>query len=262
MGKPFIGECKLCKSVAELRRSHSQLPAGVFRKLRNASEPNPNPVHLTENAAFASSFQPRERLLCASCEGRFSKQGEKWVLERCLQPDGSFPLRDALGQGQLPSQADVVPRIADHLETDKIAYFASSIFWRASVARKLEKGTERCVHLGPQYEEDFRRYLLGEAEFPQNAALMVSVSKSGSRWSNIAWMPVGERKYGVYIWRFVIPGIVFDLFVGKDLPLPVRMLCMVRSYRHPIMVTDKVDRRLAAATLTLTDNHLKREAGA
>ena len=34
--------------------------------------------------------------MCDDCEGRFSKNGENWVLRHCLKRDDSFPLASIL----------------------------------------------------------------------------------------------------------------------------------------------------------------------
>ena len=84
------------------------------------------------------------------------------------------------------------------------------------------------------------QYLLGQASFPTNTALIIAISSSASQWANVAWTPTGERMGEFHLWQFVIPGVRFQLVVGKVLPLPVKALCLVRSPLKIIQVTDKV----------------------
>jgi hypothetical protein len=58
----------------------------------------------------------------------------------------------------------------------KIAYFALSIFWRASIHRwQQESGEKVSIELGKKYNEEIRRYLLGETSLPRNGSLLVAV---------------------------------------------------------------------------------------
>jgi hypothetical protein len=259
--KSARGECRVCLNVRELVRSHV-FPAGVYKRLRNPSHPNPNPVLLTEEVAIPTSKQPTARLLCLDCERRFNENGENWVLANCYQPNNTFPLRDALLVAQQWPLSEVTvcgAKGVQGVEVNQLAYFAASVFWRASVYRPKFKATEGRVNLGRQYEEAFRKYLLGLADFPTDTALIVSVSPLPTPWTNIAWMPSGEKFRNGYLWRFVIPGIIFDLFVGKMLEEPVRKMCMVRSSVNFIFMTDKTDKRMCHAVMMLAAKQIERE---
>ena len=68
--------CKLClKSVVKLEDSHF-LSAGIYRRLRDLTAKNPNPMLLTPKGAVQTSKQITTPLLCSECEQRFSKHGE------------------------------------------------------------------------------------------------------------------------------------------------------------------------------------------
>ena len=84
-------QCKLClQSVAPLRDSHF-LSAGIYRILRDDNEKNPNPWVLSGKGAVQISRQMKAHLLCADCEQRFSKFGERWVLKHCFTKGWHFP---------------------------------------------------------------------------------------------------------------------------------------------------------------------------
>jgi hypothetical protein len=128
------------------------------------------------------------------------------------------------------------------IRIDQLVYFAASIFWRASVFRIPFDKSDRSVTLGPKYEEQFRLYLLGQSEFPLDAALMVAVSPSPVE-SAAVWSPSGDRfAHGnCWVWRFSIPGVLFDIFVGKTILDSYRKACVLRSPGNFIFVTEKVD---------------------
>ena len=93
----MMGQCKLClEPVTRLQDSHF-LSKGIYKRLRDKNEKNPNPWALSRKTAVQISRQKTAYLLCSDCEQRFSEYGENWVLGHCLQEDGSFSL--AVGSG-------------------------------------------------------------------------------------------------------------------------------------------------------------------
>jgi hypothetical protein len=174
----MVGKCRLClRERIELQQSHF-LPAGVFRILREEGSKNPHPWILTKSGSFQSSEQMRAFLLCHHCEQRFSIKGENWVLRHCLRQDGRFRLASLLEartpDSTAPGTTTKIYHAAHIPEVDitALSYFAASIFWRGSIYPWT--GGIYPVRLGP-FEESFRKYLLGDAEFPPHAMLWVLV---------------------------------------------------------------------------------------
>lgn len=173
-GSP-MEQCRLClQHVTKLCRSHF-LSAGIYKILRDDDEKNPNPWSITAKAAFQSSWQMTAPLLCGSCEQRFSKGGEDWVLRRCLQKDRTFPLMSILASrtpdvssNGTPTRIYYAVKIPE-IDISAIAYFAVSIFWRASIHPWNDDGSIP-VNLGP-FQEQFRKYLLGFCQVFQRIAL-------------------------------------------------------------------------------------------
>jgi hypothetical protein len=117
-------------------------------------------------------------LLCDECEQRFSTYGENWVLRNCLRQNGSFRLASIL-ESRTPDLTAPETTTKIHyavnipeIDLTALAYFAASIFWRGSVYPWSDSNYP--VRLGP-FEESFRKYLLGDAGFPPDAALWVLV---------------------------------------------------------------------------------------
>ena len=75
------------------------------------------------------------------------------------------------------------------------------------------------ISLGDQYQEQFRLYLLGKAPFPQNARIVVHVSTEQSDLLTIVY-PCSTRVDGVHRHKFYIPGVLFILFLGRDVQKP------------------------------------------
>jgi hypothetical protein len=175
----MTGQCKLCLTPGvELEDSHF-LSAGIYRILRDDGEKNPNPWLLTKNATVQTSRQLKAHLLCRSCEERFTKNGENWVLRHCRHKDGRFPLA-ALLAARNPdiSSAGTTTRVyytanIPEINVAALAYFAASTFWRGSIYGWNEDGSTP-VTLGP-FQERFRRFLMGEEDFPKDSILWVVV---------------------------------------------------------------------------------------
>jgi hypothetical protein len=225
------------------------MPAAGFKQLRDPACQNPNPVVINSEVALQSSWQAQDYLLCHDCEQMFREKGEDWILCHCWRKEG-FRLYEIL-KSATPSKiegrlkifsAASIPKI----DVDQIGYFAASIVWRACVHEwRSGKGRYQSAgSLGP-YEEQFRRYLLGTAEFPRNAALWVSVSERNSDAVFAVVAPYHGRVRGCHAYRALFLGIGFDLFLGKNLDSSTRSMCFIRgSPTHPMYLTDMLDEHI------------------
>jgi len=169
------GICKLCLRNEELQRSHF-LPAFLYRLSLDRRAGNPNPVVMTRSVAVSTSKQMRYYLLCPNCESRFSEHGEKWIA-RQVYNGRDFPLLDRLNVA-LPLHATPHLQIFSGtdagIDTSKLAYFALSLLWRASVHKwAMINGKTTSVDLGI-YEEPIRRFLVGETSFPSDAVVVAT----------------------------------------------------------------------------------------
>jgi hypothetical protein len=237
------GVCALCGLERYLCRSHL-LPAGLYRILRDKHHLNPNPVIVSKGAAHVpTSRQIARHLLCTECEIRFHRYGEDWVLKHCYR-GGKFPLREELGKTP-PIFEDEEIEIykaasIQGIDVPKLVYFAASVFWRASQRWKRLTKMEPIIQLGAKYGEQFRRYLLLEAEFPKHASLILSLSGLEKPYLS-ASVPLLVRARGYHEYRFTIPGCLFSLLLGKTAPPLNRFCCLARGDGHLIAVTIKTD---------------------
>jgi hypothetical protein len=136
----------------------------------------------------------------------------------------------------------------EDVSIESLVYFCSSVFWRASVVdwssggRKYER-----ISLGEPYQEELRRYLVGDSVFPQHVA--VAVILSGLAQPVLAFnFPVSVRTELGYTHRLHVPGITFLLMIGKALPNPLD-ICILRSSVHPIFESKIGDERVQSEIL-------------
>jgi hypothetical protein len=235
------GTCGLCRKLADLHDSHL-LPSALYKFMKEPSLKNPNPIRIVPGVAVASSLEIRQHFLCAACEHRLNTAGEKWILANCAQPDGSFPLHDNL---TAVSAIDTIGHVTLYrskgvvgIEPEQISYFASSVFWRAA-ATDWRNHYHR-LELGP-YEERFRRYLLGEQPFPDNAALRVVIS-SPPEAKLLAMLPMSDRIHGMRSHTFLIPGMILTLILAQHIPVELKRLALSPSPDYVIGVSDEMYR--------------------
>jgi len=204
-------------------------------------------VLLTSKVRRQTSFQETQYLLCAECEKRFDQNGEDWVMRHCYRGRDRFRLRELLQQAT-PIHADEKDTIFNAssvagMDIERAVYFCVSVFWRASV-RTWESSGQRYegIRLGPKYQEEIRAYLLGDAGFPQNAAVMFLVSALPRPHLSFNF-PDTTRIDSSHAHTLHIPGLMFQLGLGGQPSAGARETCIVRSEIHPIFVCKYGDER-------------------
>jgi hypothetical protein len=171
-----IGRCALCKGDGvELQKSHL-VPAGAFRRLR---DDNRHPALITRGKMIETARQTWAHLLCRSCEQRLATRGEAWVLANGLQSDRvTFPLLQHLMATKAataePTLGIFQPQISGQYDPSAIAYFAASMFWRAS-AHSWGQPDLYPIRLGSKYGEQLRLFLMDHGPFPERALLLTVV---------------------------------------------------------------------------------------
>ena len=251
-----IRTCKLCRSSSELLESH-YIPKAAYKIISRINQSPP--VIVGDNVAIQSGKQMTDRLLCPACEDRFNKNGEGWVLSHCFRGDDDFKLKSLIqtqtalwGNDRIQAySAAAVPEI----ETEKLVYFAASIIWRGAVHQwKLDRIPTTLLEIGPKYKEELRLYLLGEASFPTNAVVWVSVIPTAGL-SHTFTPPFGEKdQRQFWKYRFTLLGITFIFLLGNRLDWEARLMCTYRSPEKWIYsgtdVSDNLIRDLAPSMRT------------
>src|SRR5262245_14220621 len=161
-------------------------------------------------------------MLCSACEHRFDKCGEEWLIENCWQDATTFPLRATLlASDPFQHKRGIQAFNAKgSLATDfgKLVYFAGSVFWRGCLTWRFGKETTERLELGP-YEEELRRFLLGDTPFPANIVLIISASLNrDDRYNRQITVPhPAGRAAGGHRFMFVVPGLTFIAIIGGGL---------------------------------------------
>ncbi len=239
------------KKNCDLQKSHL-CPSSALKRLRNFECSNPNPMWSTSKFALQTSNQTQDYLLCWDCEQRLRSNGEDWVMENCWHRNGRFPLQQALeaSKPELLTQYARLYRACDipAIRIDQLSYFAASVFWRASVHNwrtgKFRGNTKGM--LGP-YEEEFRKYLMGETGFPEHAALWVAVTVSkGLDIAAGVFEPATSRPDPTCkVHKFFLLGISFMLYVGKTIDARYKTFCFVRGWGNCIGIQSILDDAIA-----------------
>ena len=244
-----IGQCRLCKTTKALQRSHF-LPAAMYKYLN----PGDTDYILVGKRTYRrTSHQMATHLLCRDCEQRFNRNGEQWVSENGFRGQGQFRLQSVLKHstplGRSQSSQYFDGSALQDADMDQLCYFAASVFWRASVYRW---GREDHIDLGPRYTEEFRRFLVGEADFPVNAILVIHVSDADRPWEG-AIPPFGGKVLGIscYQYTFLLPGLLFTLAVGGRIPSNLRAICAVRSPKRLIFLSSVVQKIFESAAVEM-----------
>ena len=225
------GTCALCRKQAESQNSHL-LPAAIYKIARQDEKANPNPVRIDDDRVVQSSREKRCHLLCRDCEQQLDKGGEKWVLARCWQRGGRFPLRDTVEAAvllQKHPKMSLYDVTAADVDGDQLMHFAVGVLWKKSVwprkktswpdkkfspAKKIVQA-DTDIDLGT-YAEPLRAYLRG-GPFPAMVCVILWLTRAGSKFECIAWEPTSSRGVGgARAYRFGIPGMQFQLFLGRQ----------------------------------------------
>jgi hypothetical protein len=243
----MMGVCKLCLATKDLQNSHF-IPAAMYKYVRDTdpTKKNRNPVLVTAKATTTTSKQVSDYVLCAGCEDLFNKNGENWMLKQVWNGK-RFPLGDRL-RVALPlytlENALAFSGAATGIETEKLGYFALSVIWRAAVHQWATPfgGKTTVLNLGAA-EESIRKFLLGEAQFPTNVAILATVCTDP--YSKVFYMP--SQKRGIPGTSFVMLTLGVHLMVFTDsIPPILHQMCCVKSTAKLVFQRDCSQQTLEA----------------
>jgi len=206
------------------------MPAAMYKYIQAPSLQNPNPMVVGRERIITTSKQVKDYLLCSGCEDLFNKNGEKEVLKWACK-EKQFPLGERLavamphhqfGDATAFSGADI------GINTDKFAYFALSVIWRAAVHQwDTPTGKSTVLYLGPP-EDPIRRFLLGETGFPDEAAVVLTICADVYS-QNAFFMPSRVLNFQGMCFVFLTLGLHFMVYIGRDAGRILHDVCCVRS---------------------------------
>jgi len=218
--------CKLCRSEEDLLDCHL-ISAAVSKLLRARQNPNPNPLFVTPDWIGQTSEQVSAYEFCRKCEDIFNEGGEQWLLPRLASLDG-FPLYESLMNAQpFFRQEELSAYHASDIpnfDKAKIIHFAMAIFWKASVRDWGTKGKTIYVELG-DYAEPLREFVLGTGPFPKGMYLAVTILPPTVPLLGML-MPIRMVQKDFHRYKFYVPGVEFELKVGRQVPAEWREECI------------------------------------
>jgi hypothetical protein len=240
------GICKLCHQAAELQRSHL-IGRALYRLCRGEGTGNQDPLTFTATEHKKSSYQVKDYLLCRPCEQRLSREGENYVMRLVTKRDNTFPLLNLLNSNPptTKASASALYSVKDTASIDrtKIAYFALSVFWRASVHQWRDEGGEPIfINLGRRYNEEIRQYLLGNQGIPRSAYLSVIACKDPVS-HHVFYFPTKHASTNQSSAGFLIRGLLFSFRITKT---PNRLQVRFSMTNNPnewILVEDRCEGR-------------------
>jgi hypothetical protein len=229
----------MCLIEKTLVLSHL-MPASVYDYLRAGDLP---PIKIGNGMVISTDRQTRDHLLCQTCEEVLNKGGENWLNSKFARMERIFPLYDLVVQGppDVMEKDGSAYRVAlnPEIDGDKILHFACGLFWKASVHSWSGLSKEPRIDLGP-YSEKLRKFLRGDAPFPPNMMLNVSISTPSTAQVVMLDPREGERAEGERTYYTYLPGVLFVLTVGKAIPAALREVCFAANSGRPILVSDGI----------------------
>lgn len=226
---PIRGQCRLCLSTDVALQDSHIMPRFSYVRVRGDS-PQDDPVFFRGGKAYQSQEQVKEHLLCFTCEQTFAKV-EGRIAELLPLRDGKrAPILDLLGNAFETTANGTRAVELGRVRGEDLAYFSASVIWRGHVSDGFN------VKLGDVYGEQFRRYLLGETDFPPKAACVATFFD----------LPYDDRidvkasAVGVQTWPrnkndrshrhgFMVMGLQFFLQIGNQLDDWATASCLVRN---------------------------------
>ncbi len=222
--------CALCKLNTDLKESHF-IPAALYRLISKENIKDgfsPDHISVSPAGTMQTSRQITCKLLCGNCEQQFSERGEKIIINECFRGESNFLLREKLRR-QTPTWSDQSRSLfaatsMQHINVDAYRYFAASIFWRGSSGHWTAPGhNEWRGSLGLRYEEEFRRFLLDEIPFPQQALLAFFIANE-EKPLGYSSVTSKHRNHGFHTHKFHIPGIEVRMFLGSKIDRNISFL--------------------------------------
>lgn len=196
------------------------MPSWAYKRLQRFEEgQKDHPIRISNGTAIRTSKQVTKFLLCTDCEQKFSVC-EDYVAKLTELDDGgvltvmSFLDRErALDPGMAILKNDV--------DVGKLVYFAASIIWRSAVMYDGD-GCKLGI-----YAENFRRYLLGEDEFPRGASMAMVILEPSEQMPKpyrYFTFPSSKKITSSWMHGFTICGLVFRCFIGGSIDKDVKAL--------------------------------------
>ncbi len=234
-------KCPLCLLEKVLVRSHL-IPHAIYDYFR--SRDGASPVRVGDGVIMHTDRQIQDYLLCGDCEHILNDGGENWVNPKLATIAKTFPLYHLLmtSHAAFADENGGIYYAAANPEFyfEKLSHFALGIFWKAGVHSWSGLTKEPMIDLG-EYADTIRTWLRGEAGFPKDATLTITLSKPETALI-VLQQPVEIRGVPWRRYRFYVPGVMFSLNVGPAIELEMRMICFHQMPAHPVFISNEITR--------------------
>ena len=233
-----VGTCKLCLQEKELQDSHL-IGRGIYRLIRR--EQGEDPIVMTPEIVLQTSRQVSDYVFCKDCEQKFSEGGEKYVTGLVARKH-TFPLLDKIKLALYKVEKTHVEVSGEKIgvNTDKLAYYAVSVVWRAGVHVWKTIGPQvTLVSLSSGNLERMRKYLLGETPLPDNVGVVVTVCSDRLSQLQVLFPTMLAEPTNYQDYWFLVLGLRFNVMVGlAGAKVDFSQVCCVRSSGRKIFVMD------------------------
>ena len=236
-----IGNCALCQATNVTLRDSHILPKCFYRRVRDATAANQNPMHIESGKKVQTSKQITQHLLCQDCEQKLANGCEAYVArEIAYQANGDCPLYKKLGYASTVTNVALpAPRHAvdcSSLQVQHLIDFAVSIFWRSAVASV--SGTNSFT-LPSQVSDLLRSYLLNHGHELGSIPITLSVLDQprglvANAFHRLFMVPGSHRANGYRLHGFLLCGLYFTMAEGSAIP-PENFQCSLAHAKTPCL---------------------------
>jgi hypothetical protein len=212
------GICKLCLLEKDLQDSHF-VGKAVYKRLREPSLRNPNPVTITSNEARQSSIQVRDYAFCFDCEQIFNQRGESFIHSQIATTAG-FPLL-SLFAGQTPEFAELGYKVFEGtripgLDTEALLHYGAGIFFKAAAHKWDFDGTPYDIDLG-KHTEALRKFVKDGVPLPPDIVIGLAIASTPPKFLG-CFPPVQMNDTECVKYKFYVSGILYTLMLGDTIP--------------------------------------------
>jgi hypothetical protein len=228
--------CPMCQTTKEVISSHL-IPAALYKECHL---PGGFPVIYNNKLAYEGSHQMQAPLLCLDCEDILNKGGENWMIPLFAKADGSFGFHDLLTSAPAALVVDnarvYLAASNPQILSDRLIHFAMGVFWKAAVHTWISGNKEPLIDLR-EYAEPIRKYLRGEAPYPDEMVLNVGVLPVPVKHLAIT-APYQGSHDTVTNFLFYVVGIEFVLLLGKNITDEEKQGSFTDNPGRPIIEVD------------------------
>jgi len=180
-------------------------------------------------------------VFCSDCEGVFNHGGEAWLYPKIATPSG-FELLSIFDIHR-PVVRDLDFSVYDggqipEIECEKLLHFGAGTFYKAAAHTWHIGGAISTITLGP-YKEALRKFVRGEANFPNHMVLMVEIAAKPNPFLGVI-PPIRMVQKDFCRYVFYISGILYRLAVGKAIPADTHRISFSSKEWKPIFLRDDV----------------------